>query len=211
MGTVWKTMDEMLILASQSPARKALLAGAGLDFAVEPAVVDERAIEADADLPGADARDIALLLAAAKAQAVAKRHPGALVIGADQTLALGLEIFHKPADLAAAAAQLDRLRAKTHRLHAAVTLVRDDLLVWSHVETAELTMRAFSKAERDEVLALEGEAILGSVGGYRLEGPSIRLFETVTGDYFTILGLPLLPLLAALRRFEPGLFAKADA
>ncbi|KKB08455.1 septum formation inhibitor Maf [Devosia geojensis] len=201
----------MLILASQSAARRALLAGAGLDFAVEPAAVDERAIEAQAEAAGGDARDIALLLAAAKARAVAAARDGALVIGADQTLSLGPRIFHKPDSMAAAAEQLDTLRGKTHRLHAAIALARGEAVLWSQVETAELTMREFSLEERDEVLALEGEAVLGSVGGYRLEGPSIRLFATVTGDYFTILGLPLLPLLAALREFAPELLAKAPA
>jgi septum formation protein len=137
---------------------------------------------------------------------VAKAHPGALVIGADQTLALGTELLHKPVDRADAALQLDRLKGKTHRLHAAVTLVRDDELLWSDIQTAELTLRDFSDEDRDDVLAREGDAILSSVGGYRLEGPSIRLFEAISGDYFTILGLPLLPLLAALRSFAPDLF-----
>ena len=136
--------------------------------------------------------------------AVSNAHPGAIVIGADQTLALGLELLHKPENRADAAAQLDHLRGKTHRLHAAVTLVRDGALLWSDMQSAELTMRDFSPEERDMVLYLEGDDVLGSVGGYRLEGPSIRLFETVTGDYFTILGLPLLPLLAALRDFAPA-------
>jgi septum formation protein len=201
----------MLILASQSTTRRALLAGAGLDFAVELAGVDERAIEAQAEAAGGDARDIALLLAAAKAKAVSGNRDGALVIGADQTLSLGPRIFHKPDSMAAAAEQLDTLRGKTHRLHAAIALARGEEVLWSQVETAELTMREFSLKERDDVLALEGEAVLGSVGGYRLEGPSIRLFATVTGDYFTILGLPLLPLLAALREFAPELLSKAPA
>jgi septum formation protein len=201
----------MLILASQSPARKALLAGAGLAFDTEPASVDEREIEARALATGAGGRDVALLLADAKARAVSARHAGALVIGADQTLALGAELFHKPDDMAAAAAQLDRLRGKTHRLHAATALVRDGKTLWSAVESAELTMRAFSLEERDAVLALEGAAVLDSVGGYRLEGPSIRLFETVAGDYFTILGLPLLPLLAALRSIAPELLTRHPA
>jgi septum formation protein len=111
--------------------------------------------------------------------------------------------LHKPANRAEAAAQLDHLRGKTHRLHAAVALMRNGDMLWSDIETAELTMREFSPAERDEVLDREGEAILASVGGYRLEGPSIRLFAAVSGDYFTILGLPLLPLLTALREFAP--------
>jgi septum formation protein len=193
----------MLILASKSAARKALLQQAGVSFVAEPAKIDERAIEAAAIEAGGDGRDVALLLAQRKAAGVAYAYPGAIVIGADQTLSLGTELLHKPTDRAAAAAQLDRLKGKTHRLHAAVTLVRDDRLLWSDVQTAELTMRDFSVAERDDVLTREGEVILDSVGGYRLEGPSIRLFETVTGDYFTILGLPLLPLLAALRDIAP--------
>lgn len=193
----------MLILASQSDTRKALLQQAGLDFSTAPARIDERGLERAALEAGGDGRDVALLLAERKAAAVAAVNPGAIVIGADQTLSLGAELLHKPADRSEAAAQLDHLRGKTHRLHAAVTLVRDDLLLWSDIQTAELTMRDFSPAERDEVLDREGDAILASVGGYRLEGPSIRLFETVTGDYFTILGLPLLPLLAALRNLAP--------
>ncbi|MFN4211398.1 MAG: Maf family protein [Devosia sp.] len=196
-------MAAMLILASQSDTRKALLQQAGLDFSTAPARIDERGLERAALEAGGDGRDVALLLAERKAAAVAAANPGAIVIGADQTLSLCAELLHKPADRNEAAAQLDHLRGKTHRLHAAVTLVRDDLLLWSDIQTAELTMRDFSPAERDEVLDREGAAILASVGGYRLEGPSIRLFETVTGDYFTILGLPLLPLLAALRNLAP--------
>jgi septum formation protein len=198
-----ENIGAMLILASKSTTRKALLEQAGLSFAVAPADIDERAAETTAIDNGGDGRDVALLLAQRKAAAVAAEHPGAIVIGADQTLSLGTELLHKPADRAAAAAQLDRLKGKTHRLHAAVALVRDELLLWSDVQTAELTLRDFSDAERDDVLAREGGAVLGAVGSYRLEGPSIRLFETVTGDYFTILGLPLLPLLAALRDVAP--------
>lgn len=195
----------MLILASSSPTRKTLLAQAGLHFDAVAAAIDERAFETEMVAAGGDGRDVALLLAQKKAEAVSLTHPGAIVIGADQTLALGLELLHKPADRAAAVVQLESLRGKTHRLHAAVTLVRDGVLLWSEVETAELTMRDFSAAELQKVLDLEGDAVLTSVGGYRLEGPSIRLFETVTGDYFTILGLPLLPLLAALRDIDPSL------
>lgn len=200
----------MLILASSSATRKALLDKAGLRFDAIPAAIDERGIETTAFDAGADARDIALLLARRKAEAVSALNPGAYVIGADQTLALGLELLHKTDTRAAAAQQLDHLRGKTHRLHAAVTLVRDGQLLWSDVQTAELTMRDFSSEERDSVLDLEGDAILGSVGSYRLEGPSIRLFETVVGDYFTILGLPLLPLLAALRDLAPELLVPQD-
>lgn len=200
--TVWKN-PSMLILASASTTRQNLLTQAGIRFLAQPAEIDERAIEGEALARGADASDLALLLARRKAEAVSRSRPGAIVIGADQTLGLGPDLLHKPRDLADAATQLDRLAGKTHRLHAAVALVRDGTLLWSDLQTAELTMRNFDASERDAVLALEGEAVLSSVGGYRLEGPSIRLFEAVTGDYFTVLGLPLLPLLAALREFAP--------
>ncbi|MGV8853442.1 MAG: Maf family protein [Devosia sp.] len=193
----------MLILASTSATRKALLQQAGIDFSTIAAVIDERAFEASAIAAGGDGRDVALLLAQHKARAVALAHPGAIVIGADQTLSLGSELLHKPFDRADAATQLDHLRGKTHRLHAGVALVRDDVVLWSDLQTAELTMRDFTAAERDDVLDREGDAMLAAVGGYRLEGPSIRLFEKVVGDYFTILGLPLLPLLAALRTIAP--------
>lgn len=195
----------MLILASGSATRKALLDKAGLDFVQHPANIDERQLEQDAQMAGADGQDIALLLARHKAAAVASLHAGDIVIGADQTLSLGPELLHKPLTRQDAIDQLERLRGKTHRLHAAVTLMRDSELLWSDVQTAELTMRDFSPEERDLVLDLEGDAVFSSVGGYRLEGPSIRLFETVAGDYFTILGLPLLPLLAALRDHAPEL------
>lgn len=193
----------MLILASRSATRKALLQQAGLQFSSVPAELDERSLEASAIAAGGDGRDVAIILAQRKAEAVSADHPGAIVIGADQTLSLGTELLHKPANRSDAADQLDHLRGKTHRLHAAVSLVQNRTVLWSDVQTAELTMRDFSAAERDDVLNREGDAVLASVGGYRLEGPSIRLFETVTGDYFTILGLPLLPLLAALRSFAP--------
>ncbi len=187
----------MLILASKSAVRKALLAGAGLDFETRTAEVNERSIEAG--LVGEEPETIARRLAEAKAMSV----PGRVVIGADQVLAFAGRLLHKPANMAAAREQLMMLRGQTHRLHAGVALMRDGQLAWSGVETAELTMRQFSRAEMDAVLAAEGEAVLGSVGGYRLEGPSIRLFERVQGDYFTVLGLPLLPLLAALRLHAP--------
>lgn len=193
----------MLILASQSSTRKALLQQAGLVFSIVPAQLDERVLEQKVLDEGGDGRDVALLLAQKKAMAVSASRPGDLVIGADQSLSLGTELLHKPGDRAGAVAQLERLRSKTHRLHAGVALVRDSKVLWSDVQTAELTMRDFTESERDHVLAQEGEAALNSVGGYRLEGPSIRLFETVSGDYFTILGLPLLPLLAALREWAP--------
>lgn len=200
----------MLILASASSTRKALLDKAGLRFASIPAVLDERSVEREALAAGADGRDLALLLSRAKAEAVSQLHPDAWVIGADQTLTLGPELLHKPTSRQDAVAQLDHLRGKTHRLHAAVTLMRGGTQLWSDLESAELTMRDFLPEERDAILALEGDAVLGSVGSYRLEGPSIRLFSEVSGDYFTILGLPLLPLLSALRELAPQLLQIRD-
>ena len=201
----------MLILASQSAARKALLAGAGLSFSTARADIDERALEDDFRAAGTGAASIALALAEAKALAVSDRQKSAFVIGADQTLALGEELLHKPADRDDAARQLDRLRGRSHQLHAGVALARNGQIPWSGVETATLTLREFSATERDDVLDREGEAILGCVGSYRLEGPSIRLFEKVDGDYFTILGLPLLPLLAAMRLHAPHLLSEPAA
>jgi septum formation protein len=191
----------MLILASRSAARNALIAGAGLQFESCPAPVDEREPAADAAGSAAAAQK----LAEAKALAVARDRPGAVVIGADQGLDCEGSALHKPTDMAAARDQLRWLRGRTHQLHAGVALARGDQLLWSHVESASLTMRDFSDIELDATLKLEGDAVLGSVGAYRLEGPSIRLFERIAGDYFTILGLPMLPLLAALRHHAPDL------
>ena len=195
----------MLILASKSPARNALLAGAGLRFGTSPAQIDERALETRELGKGASINELARLLAEAKALAVALANPGATAIGADQLLAVGSDLLHKPADIGAARAQLDRLGGRTHSLVAGAALARAGEVLWSYVDTAELSMRAFSAKERDRILALEGDRILDSVGAYRLEGPSIQLFDRIDGDYFTILGLPLLPLLAALRAHCPEL------
>lgn len=192
----------MLILASRSPARKALLAGAGLAFEARDPDVNERLIEAN--LAGESAETVARRLAEAKARGIGGDDA---VIGADQVLALGEERLHKPPSLAAAREQLLRLRGRTHVLHAGVALAVGGEVVWSTTESAALTMREFSEAELDGVLALEGNATLGSVGGYRLEGPSVQLFQRIEGDYFTILGLPLLQLLAALRRHVPLVLA----
>lgn len=200
MGTVWKSFG-MLVLSSSSAARKALLTGAGLRFEASPAQIDERALEAG--LLGKAPEDVARELAAAKALDVSRRRPGDTVIGGDQVLAFLGDLLHKPADLAEARVQLDRLRGNHHHLHSGIALARDGALLWSETHSARLSMRDVTDAERDEILALEGEAVLGSVGAYRLEGPSVRLFERIEGDYFTILGLPLLPLLTALRLHAP--------
>lgn len=191
----------MLILASNSAARKALLRGAGLVFESSPAPIDERTEEAF--VLGKGPAAVARHLAEAKALAVSRLKPRDTVIGADQTLSLEDEIFHKPVGLEAARQQLARLRNRTHRLSSGVALAREGEIVWSHLAEADLTMRDFTDAERDSILETEGAAVLASVGAYRLEGPSVQLFERIGGDYFTILGLPLLPLLAALRLHAP--------
>ena len=195
--------EQPLVLASRSEARGKILAAAGLPFEVRPAELDERAVEAE--LNPSNAAAAARLLARAKAEAVAKTAPGRLVLGADQTLARGDQRFSKPADRAEAAEQLRALRGRTHELHSALALVNGGAVLYSHVDTARLTVRDFSDAFLDDYLDMMGNHALASVGGYQLEGIGIHLFERVEGDYFTILGLPLLPLLAFLR--EKGLIA----
>jgi nucleoside triphosphate pyrophosphatase len=190
--------DEPLVLASRSESRRAVLAGAAIPVEILPADIDERALEAQAGRkpPG----EVALMLARAKAHAVTAKRPGRLVLGADQTLALGDRLFAKPADLAAARDQLERLRGRTHELHSAVVLARDDALLFERCETARLTMRDFSDRFLEAYIEAAGLAVTASVGGYQVEGVGIQLFERIDGDHFTILGLPLPPLLHYLRR-----------
>ena len=190
--------SQPLVLASKSDIRGKILAAAGLRFGIRPAQLDERAIEAKAG--PLDAIAAAQLLARVKADSVARKHSGSLVLGADQTLEIGGERFSKPADRAQAVAQLRRLRGNTHALHSALALVQDGEVLFEWVDTARLTMRDFSDRFLDNYLDMAGEAALSSVGGYQLEGLGIHLFERVEGDHFTILGLPLLPLLSFLRR-----------
>jgi septum formation protein len=193
---LWRA-PQPLVLASRSESRRALLAAAAIPIEVLPADIDERAIEAWAGTqpPG----EIALLLARAKACAVADKLPGRLVLGADQTLALGDRLFAKPADRAAAREQLKSLRGRTHALHSAIVLARGTTLLFEHCETARLTMRDFSDGFLASYLEAAGPAITASVGGYQVEGIGIQLFERIEGDHFTILGLPLLRLLHNLR------------
>jgi len=195
--------SQPLVLASRSDVRGKILAAAGLRFEIRPAQIEERAVEAAAG--PLDAPAAARLLARAKAQAVAATLPGRLVLGADQTLARDGQRFSKPPDRDAAAAQLRTLRGGPHALHTAMALVRDGAVLFEYLDMAELTMRAFSDAFLDDYLDMMGDSATASVGGYQLEGIGVHLFERVKGDYFTILGLPLLPLLAFLR--DEGLVA----
>ena len=188
-----------IILASASPARQAILENAGLVIEVLPAGIDERAAEQPLLQSGAGADDLAQALAMIKAQHVSEQHPADLVIGADQILEIAGERLSKPADMAAARRQLLRLAGKAHRLHSAVACCRGGAVIWQHMETVTLTMRPLTPEEIGRYLAKVGAPALTSVGAYQIEGPGIQLFERIDGDYFAILGLPLLPLLACLR------------
>jgi septum formation protein len=186
-----------LILASQSRARQALLANAGLDFEAVPAAIDERAVQQASGLsaPG----DIAALLAREKARSVSMRQPSRFVVGADQTLALEERLFSKPAGRAQAAAQLRALAGRSHELHSAVAVAREGQIIFEAAAIARMTMRRLGETEIDAYLNEAAEAVTSSVGAYQLERLGIHLFERIEGDHFTILGLPLLQLLAFLR------------
>jgi len=193
-------MTEKLVLASGSPFRKAMLVDAGIDVEAVPAEIDERAVEAPLQDSGVSPEDVAAILAEAKAMEVSDRRPGALVLGCDQTLSLGDRLFHKPADMEGARRHLLALSGMTHQLNSAAVLVRDGEVLWRHVGIANLTMRQLDPAFIGRHLARVGDRALSSVGAYQIEGQGIQLFEKVEGDHFTIVGLPLLPLLAELRR-----------
>jgi septum formation protein len=189
-----------LILASASAGRAAILRGAGLDFRQQSAAIDERMLEAGAASGGGvDAGKLALMLANAKALEVSAREPAALVIGADQVMECGGTIYHKPANVEAARRQLIQLRCKTHSLSAGLCVAKGGAVLWQHLDRAHLTMRDFSDDFLDAYCRSEGETLLRSVGVYRIEGPGIQLFSNIEGDHFTIIGLPLLPLLGYLR------------
>ncbi|HTF72955.1 MAG TPA: Maf family protein [Bradyrhizobium sp.] len=194
--TLWRGKSP-LILASQSRARQALLSNAGISFEAVTAEIDERAVQQASGLsaPG----EIASLLAREKALSVSVRQPGKFVIGADQTLALGERLFSKPAGRAQAAAQLRALAGRSHELHSAVAVARDGKILFEAAAIAGMTMRRLGEAEIDVYLDEAGDAVTSSVGAYQLEGLGVHLFERIEGDHFTILGLPLLPLLAFLR------------
>ena len=187
-----------LVLASASRARRDMLAGAGVPFVVQPADVDEAAVKAGHD--PADPAGLARELAGVKALAVSQRDPEAWVLGADQILSFEDRLVSKAGSLGAAGTRLAAMRGRRHQLHSGAALARNGEVVWSGVDTATLTMREFSDGFLEAYLAAEGEALLACVGSYRLEGMGSQLFETVEGDYFTVLGLPLWPVLAELRR-----------
>jgi septum formation protein len=192
--------DVDLVLASASPFRRRLLEAAGVVVRAVPADVDEAALKQLLLARKSPPAEVAAALARAKADAVGAGLPQALVIGADQVLAFGQEVFSKPVDAAQAREQLLRLRGNSHQLHTTVVLVQRGIPVWSHVETATLVMRSFSDQFLERYLAAVGSDISQSVGGYKIEDRGIQLFSRIDGDYFGIIGLPLLALLGELRR-----------
>lgn len=194
--SIWRGTDP-LILASQSRARKSLLANAGIVFEAVPADIDERAVQKSSGLTAPD--NIALLLAREKALFVSAGNPGRMVVGADQTLALGNKLFSKPTGRPQASEQLRTLAGQTHQLCSAVAVARDGKILFADISIARMTMRPLSGDEIRSYLDDAGDAVTTSVGAYQLESLGVHLFERIEGDHFTILGLPLLPLLAFLR------------
>ncbi|HEV2336293.1 MAG TPA: Maf family protein [Stellaceae bacterium] len=190
---------ERVILASASAARAGLLRAAGVEFNAEPAEIDESRLKCEAHEAGHSAIVCAMTLATAKASVISHRHPRALVIGADQILAIGREWFDKPANLLEAGAQLRVLRGRVHELATAACVVRNSVTLWGATSVPELQMRQFSDAFVEAYVAAEGEVLLGSVGAYRLEGRGAQLFSRIAGDHFAVLGLPLIELLEFLR------------
>ena len=188
-----------LILASRSKVRRMLLTAAGVPVETDPADVDERSLETKAQSQSAGG--VAALLAREKATAVERRHGGRLTLGADQILSLGAERLTKPQDRDGARAQLRALRGRTHELHSAIAFVQHDAVRFEHVGVARLTMRDFSERFLDHYLEAAGASLTASVGAYQLEGLGMQLFERIEGDYFTVLGLPLVEALDFLRRY----------
>jgi len=194
--TLWRGKSP-LILASQSRARQVLLANAGISFKSIPADIDERAVQQNSGLSAP--ADVAAVLAREKALWVSSRQPGRFVIAADQTLALGDRLFSKPAGHAQAAEQIRALAGRSHELHSAVAVACDGAILFETVTIARMTMRTLGEAELAAYLDEAGAAVTSSVGAYQLEGLGVHLFDRIEGDHFTILGLPLLPLLAFMR------------
>ncbi|MCB8840571.1 Maf-like protein [Aurantimonas sp. VKM B-3413] len=192
-------MAKGIVLASGSIHRRELLKNAGVDFTVESSTLDERAMEAPLTDTGIGPDDVAQILAEAKATNVSERHPGEIVIGADQTLSLGDEIFHKPENMEAARRTLLKLSGRTHNLNSAVVLVEDGAVTWRHVSTARITLRPLDPGFIGRYLAHVGQKVLTSVGAYQIEKEGIQLMESIEGDFFSIIGLPILPLMKELR------------
>ena len=190
-----------LILASGSASRAALLTGAGINFDKIPADLDEEAIKDDCLGRGMSPKAVALKLAQAKAAHVASGHTG-LVLGGDQVLQLEDDLISKSTSMAQARELLRRMSGKTHYLHGGLALAEQGHIIWSHVESAEMQVRRLSDSFIDDYLARTGDKILSSVGCYQLEGEGVHLFEAIRGDYFTVLGLSLFPLLAQLRHLK---------
>jgi septum formation protein len=195
--TLWR--GEPLVLASKSAPRRALLEAAGIPLVIDPADIDERAAEAASPQEARTPEGAALLLARAKAFETAKRNAGRAVLGADQTLALGAERFSKPKSREAAREQLRKFSGKTHALHSGIAVVQDNKVLFETVSSAHLTMHDFSDAFLDAYLDAAGGRVTQSVGAYQLESVGVNLFQKIEGDHFTILGMPLLPLLAYFR------------
>jgi septum formation protein len=189
-----------LILASQSPFRARILHDAGLNFSQVAAEIDERSVELPLSKSGATPEDIAMVLAEAKALDVSERHRHALVIGCDQVLSLGDAILHKCKTMEEARKRLLALSGNTHHLNSAIVLARHGKTIWRHMAVSVMIMRRFDAGFVGRHLAQAGEGVLGSVGAYQYEGIGIQLFEKTEGDYFSIIGLPLLPLLEQLRQ-----------
>ena len=193
-------MNKPVVLASGSPFRRKMLEDAGILVEAIPADIDERAVESAIEGSGITPGELAVILAEAKAVDVSQRLPDRLVIGADQTLSLGDEVLHKPRDMEEARRRLLAMSGRVHQLNSGVVIARNGTVLWRHVSVARLTMRELDPAFVGRHLSRVGEKALSSVGAYQIEAEGIQLFEKIEGDHFTIVGLPLLPLLAELRK-----------
>lgn len=193
-------MTTRIILASASPFRLAMLRNAGIETEANPSRIDERAVEEAIGDAAISPENLAWILAEAKAEEVSERFPGVLVIGSDQTLSLGDEVLHKASDMEEARRRLLKLSGKTHHLNSAVVLARDGKALWGHVSVARMTMRKLDPGFIGRYLSRVGDQVLRSVGVYQIEGEGIQLFDAIEGDHFTIVGMPLLPLITELRR-----------
>ncbi|WP_426125712.1 Maf-like protein [Pararhizobium sp. PWRC1-1] len=192
-------MAGSLVLASASPFRRMLLENAGIAFQAKAADIDERAIEGEVEQQGSSPEEVALILAEAKARNVGQAFPDDIIIGSDQTMSLGARVYHKPRDMNEARDHLLSLSGQVHQLNSGIVLTRGNDILWKHVSSAQMSVRALRPEFIDAHLARVGKKALSSVGAYQLEGEGIQLFDKIDGDYFTILGLPMLPLLTKLR------------